>query len=86
MKNTVTTALVLGATGATGREIVNLLTDNKHFNKVYLLVRRLPGGVFGSNVEPVVSNPLAASSPNRETESMMIIGGGAYFGISYPKA
>ena len=64
MKNTVTTALVLGATGATGREIVNLLTDNKHFNKVYLLVRRLPGGVFGSNVEPVVSNPLAFDALN----------------------
>ncbi len=57
--NTVTTALVLGATGATGREIVNLLAAYQHFGKVYLLVRRPPNKFFGSKVQPVISNPLA---------------------------
>ena len=53
-----TTALVLGATGATGREIVNLLAAYQHFGKVYLLVRHPPNEFFGSKVQPVISNPL----------------------------
>lgn len=33
-------ALVLGGTGATGRELVNLLLENSNFNKVTVFVRR----------------------------------------------
>jgi uncharacterized protein YbjT (DUF2867 family) len=64
MKNTVTTALVLGATGATGREIVDLLVEHTHFDKIYVLVRRPLNSDFGSKVQPVVSNPLSFDALN----------------------
>ena len=40
MKNT--HALVLGATGATGREIVSLLLKDPAYNKVSIFVRNKP--------------------------------------------
>ena len=33
-------AIVLGATGATGKELVNLLLEDSHFNSVRIFVRK----------------------------------------------
>ena len=35
-------AIVLGATGATGKELVNLLLEDSHFNSVRIFVRKNP--------------------------------------------
>ena len=35
-------ALVIGATGATGRELVNLLINDEDFDKVSIFVRKAP--------------------------------------------
>ena len=40
MQLTKKTALVLGATGLIGKELVHILSENGHYQKVYLLVRR----------------------------------------------